>query len=210
MKKTLLSLMALSFVCTGLVQAQSPPANAPRICLVDLQRVFDEYDKYQALKKSFEAEAAQMEATLKAKGERLQQQQKEAQKLEPGGASFEAAEKAILQARGDFEAYKAASQRQLARRDSEALKAIYSEVSVAVGQFASAYKMDFVMKYNSKKLSDATNDQETFNAMNGPFIYTNDNYDITNRIVTHLNKQYQQQSGNRSAVRPVSNTRTRQ
>lgn len=211
MKKSFLSLLLLTCVCTGMVQAQGQaPQTGHRIGLVDLGKIVKDYSKFAAMQKSMEAEVAKIQAELNGKGERLQKLVTDAKRFEPSTPQYEAAEKAILEARGDIEAYKAAAQRKAARRESEMLRDVYTDITEAVGLYAGHYKLDFVMKYNSQKATDSMTPQETFNLMQNTFLYTKQGHDITPSILKYLNDKYSKSGGNTSAVRPASNTRPRQ
>ena len=215
MKKSFLSLLLLTSVCTGMVQAQGQApqtSTGHRIGLVDLGKVVKDYAKFADMQKTMEAEVARIQAELTAKGERLQKLVTEAKRFEPSTPQYEAAEKAILEARGDIEAFKAAAQRKAARQESEMLREVYTDITKAVGLYAEYRKLDFVMKYNSQKAANSMTPQETFNLMQNTFLYSSNGNDITGPIVKYLNDEFAKKSrpAGRSAVRPASNTRPRQ
>ncbi|MEZ6130002.1 MAG: OmpH family outer membrane protein [Planctomycetaceae bacterium] len=216
MKKSLLTLLALAAMLTAnAVQAQpNASTTGHRIGLIDMAHVFQNYKKFEGLRSALQAEIEQSDAEAKQMVERLQKMQEEMKKFDSGGPQFEQAERAILDQKGEFDSFRAATQRKLARRESEMFKIVYTDVTAAVKLYAEYAKYDHVMRFNRKGIDDTTNPQEAVQTMNKTFIYWNASNDITDKVLGYLNDSYAKSSGaapapapgGQNAIRPVSRT----
>ena len=118
MKKSVLTLLALTVLSFGTVQAQgtAAPTTGHRIGLIDMAHVFQNYNKFEGLRNELQAEIEKSDAEANAMVERLQKMQGELAKYDSGGAQYETAERQILDEKGKFDSFRASTQRQLARR----------------------------------------------------------------------------------------------
>ena len=212
MKKIILSLLAVAVIAaTGSAQAQGQSAaqassGGHRIGLIDMAHVFQNYEKFESLRNGLQAEIEKSDAEAKSMVERLQKMQEEIKKFDAGGPQYETAEKQILNQKGEFDAFRAATQRRLARRESEMFKVIYTDVTAAVKLYAEYARFDHVMRYNRKGIDATTNPQDAVQTMNKTFIYTKSENDITETVLKYLNKQYKE-SGGRVGAQSASSTR---
>ena len=207
MKKMMLSMLAITMVAsTSIVQAQDggKPALAHKVGLIDMAHVFQNYTKFEALRNDMQAEIQRSEAQGKQMMERLQKMQEEIKKFDAGSGQYEQAEKVILEEKGKFDAFRAGTQRQLARRESEMFKVIYGDVTSAVTKYAQYAKFTHVMRFNRKGIDDSTSPQEAVQTMNKTFIYWNAENDITDKVLRYLNSNYAKVSGGPSNIRTVS------
>lgn len=199
MKKIFFSLLSVAVITAfGATQAQTnapKPGPGHRVGLIDMAHVFQKYNKFEALRNDLQAEIEKSDAEAKQMVERLQRMQTEIKKFDAGGAKYEQAEKQILEQKGEFDAFRAATQRRLARRESEMFKTIYTDVTAAVKLYAEYAKFDHVMRYNRKGIDDTSNPQEAVQTMNKTFIYTKKENDITDPVLDYLNRKYGQSGG---------------
>lgn len=214
MKQLILTLLAVAVTATtGAVQAQSPaPTKGHRVGLIDMAHVFQHYKKFEELRSGLQAEIEKSDAEAKVMVERLQKMQVEIKKFDAGSPEYEQREKQLLDLKGEFDAFRAATQRRLARRESETFKVIYTDVTKAVKLYAEYAHFDHVMRYNRKGIEEITNPQEAVQTMNKTFIYTSSENDITEVVLQYLNKPYA--SGDPAAKTPKNTAlpagRTRQ
>ncbi|GAB5440790.1 MAG: hypothetical protein Fues2KO_11390 [Fuerstiella sp.] len=209
MKKLILSLLALAVISSANVAPVMAQNAGHRIGLIDMAHVFQNYAKFEDLRNGLQAEIEKSDAEAKVKVERLQKMQVAIKKFDAGSTQYEAAEKQILEEKGNFDAFRAATQRRLARRESEMFKTIYTDVTAAVKLYAEHAKYDHVMRFNSKGIDDTTSPQEAVQTMNKTFIFTKKENDITNTVLGYLNQQYNKSKGSVPA-RQASNTGSKQ
>ena len=221
MQKTVYSLLAacaVALASPALAQNAAPPAAASkdttphRIGLIDMAEVFQGYKKFEELRQGLQAEIEESDAQAKGMIEKLQKLQAEVaeKKFAPGSAQFEVAEKQLLQGKSDFEAFRAATQRKLARRESEMFKVIYADTTTAVGKYADYAKYTIVMRFDRKDIDENTAPQEAVQRMNKQIVYYRSTEDITDVVLNFLNKEYAKNSpaeGEKAAIRPVSGTK---
>ena len=212
MKKTILALLSLAVIATNSpLQAQSngpEPGPGHRVGLIDMAHVFQNYKKFESLRNELQAEIEKSDAEAKQLLERLQKMQADIKKFDAGSPQYEQAERQVLEQKGEFDAFRASTQRRLARRESEMFKTIYTDVTAAVKLYAEYAKFDHVMRFNRKGIDDTTSPQEAVQTMNKTFIYTKESNDITDPVLSYLNKTYAK-SGGGTPAREASATRTR-
>jgi Skp family chaperone for outer membrane proteins len=191
-KQLLLTLLAVAVTATtGAVQAQnSAPTKGHRVGLIDMAHVFQNYKKFEELRSGLQAEIEKSDAEAKVMVERLQKMQVEIKKFDAGSPEYEQREKQLLDLKGEFDAFRAATQRRLARKESETFKVIYTDVTKAVKLYAEYAHFDHVMRFNRKGIEEITNPQEAVQTMNKTFIYTSSENDITDVVLQYLNKPY--------------------
>ena len=96
----------------GAKPAAPPKETGPhRVGLVDMAEVFQGYKKFEDLRAELTAEIEKSDAQAKTMVERMQKMQQDMidQKLAPGSAQYEQGEKGLLDAKGEFEAFRAAT-----------------------------------------------------------------------------------------------------
>lgn len=211
----LLAAVAVSLVTPVFAQDAAPSASKDasphRVGLVDMAEVFQGYKKFEDLRSELQAEIEKSDAEAKLMVERMQKMQQEMveSKLAPGSIQYEQGEKALLDLKGEFEAFRAATQRKLARRESEMFKVIYSDTTKMVEKYAKFAKFTVVIRFDRKDINDETAPNEALQWMNKQVVYYRTDDDITNVVLDTLNKQYESsgKTTDVSPVKPVSRTK---
>ncbi len=192
----------------GKTEAAGKNDGPHKVGLIDMAEVFQGYKKFEALRNQLQAEIEQSDAEAKAMIEKLQKLQVEIQeqKFTPGSPQFEQAEKQLLDGKAAFESFRAATQRKLARRESEMFKVIYSDTTKAVSLYADYAKYTVVMRFDRKDIDDNTPPSEAVQRMNKQVVFYRSSDDITDVVLTYLNKEYDKSSGGntRASVVPAS------
>ena len=214
----LLTAATVSFASPILAQdAAKPPAgNTPpakdasphRVGLVDMAEVFQGYKKFEDMRAELQAEIEKSDAEAKLMVERMQKMQQEMMesKLAPGSPQYEQGEKALLDAKGEFEAFRAATQRKLARRESEMFKVIYADTTNMVKKYAEFAKFTVVIRFDRKDINDETAPSEAVQRMNKQVVYYRGEDDITDVVLSTLNKQYESTNSPGASTPPVRRT----
>jgi len=210
----LVAALAANSMVPVLAQDAAKPAAAPvakdttphRVGLVDMAEVFQGYKKFEDLRAELSAEIEKSDAEAKLMVEKMQKMQVEMQesKLAPGSPQYELAEKGLLDAKGEFEAFRAATQRKLARRESEMFKVIYSDTTTMVKKYAEYAKYTMVVRFDRKDIDENTAPAEAVQRMNKQVVYYRADDDITDVVLQTLNKQYEGSAGAKAA--PVRQT----
>ncbi len=168
-----------------------------RVGLIDMAKVFEGYSKFKVLRDELAAEIERSDAEARVMVEKMQGMQKEMQEsgLQPGSAEYEAKEKQILDAKGEFEAFRAATQRKLARRESEMFKEIYADTTAMIRKYAEWAEYTVVIRFDSKDIEDDTPPAEAVQRMNKQVVFYQPDNDITGVVLQSLNKQYEGSAG---------------
>jgi Skp family chaperone for outer membrane proteins len=211
----LFAAIALSGVTSAVAQTPEQQPDVPhRVGLIDMAEVFQGYKKFEDLRTTLNTEIQKSDAEAKVMIEKLQKLQADFNKLadtySPGSAQYEQAEKGLLQEKGKFDAFRAATQRRLARKESEMFKIVYSDTTTLVSQYAEYFKYTIVVRFDRKDIDENTPPAEAVQRMNKQIVYHRTQDDITDRVLQVLNERYTKNGGTAapaaSAIRPVSNT----
>lgn len=214
MKKLVFALLAACAVSLTAQAQNNPPAaarTAPAgssfVGLIDMAEVFQGYKKFESLRTELQAEIDKSDAEARGKLEALQKLQTEIneKKFAPGSAQFEQAERQLLEAKGEFEAFRAATQRKLARRESEMFKTIYADTTNAVTLYADYKKYTVVLRFDRKGIDENTPPQEAVQRMNKQVVFYRAEDDITDTVLKYLNSEYEK-SGGKVPARAASAT----
>ncbi len=193
----MLATLALAYQSPLTAQEAAPAAPAAdrspsRVGLIDMPMVFEGYDKFKVLRDELSAEIEKSDAEAKVMVERMQQKQKDLQEsgLQPGSPEYEQAERGLLDAKGEFESFRAATQRRLARRESDMFKVIYADASGMVQRYAEHVGYTVVIRFDSKGIEDETAPAEAVQRMNKQVVYHRPENDITKIVLSALNREY--------------------
>ncbi len=198
MKKVILSL-ALVATITGLsvspqaAHAQGQPAPIPhKVGLIDMAHIFKNYHKFndrrEALKKEIESSDKKARAMLI----KLQELDKKVKSKEFGNTSPQKKQwrNELIQATTAYQQFRTEEQTKFLEKESGIYKDIYIEVSDAVRVYAEFYKYTLVLRWNRSGVESAKDAKSILGGMNRLVIYARQGNDITDRILDHLNKQY--------------------
>lgn len=204
----LIGVLAAGILTPVTAQETAKPAkdaSPHRVGLVDMAEVFQGYKKFEDLRAGLAAEIEKSDAEAKVMVEEMQKMQQEIteSQLAPGSPQYEQAEKALLEKKGEFEAFRAATQRKLARRESEMFKVIYADTTSMVRKYAEYAKYTVVIRFDRKDIDENTPPAEAVQRMNKQVVFHRTEDDITDVVLSTLNKQYAGQ-GEKSATRAVA------
>ncbi|MFN9291102.1 MAG: OmpH family outer membrane protein [Planctomyces sp.] len=194
--------LAVGFQLPAIAQEAARPAAKPaaekerapsRVGLIDMAKVFEGYAKFKVLRDELAAEIEKSDAEARVMVEKMQAMQKELQEsgFQPGSAEYERAEKGLLDAKGEFEAFRAATQRKLARRESEMFKVIYADTTSMIRKYAEWAEYTVVIRFDSKDIEEDTPPAEAVQRMNKQVVVYRAENDITDIVLQSLNKAYQ-------------------
>jgi len=189
---------ALLVLVTGLawvpaaVQAEGRAPDSPhRIALIDMARVFKNYKKFEALREELKGDLTKSEEKFKLMAEQIRKEQTELKGFKEGTDEFAQKEKLVMQHTTQAEAFRKTQQRDLIRREAQIYKTVYLEVADAVQKYASHFNYTLVLRFTSDDVDQTDNPEEVMRGLNKQVVYYRPNDDITNSIVSFLNRSYQ-------------------
>ncbi len=210
MKKTV-SVVALA-CCIGLAapaMGQSQPAAAPaapvKIGLVDMARVFKEYNKFEDMRASLKAEMEVALAEAKRIAAEAEKVKEELKLLKAGSAEYIKRESDLAQLSSDFETKRKLANVQYQRKEAEIFQDIYVDSVGVIKLYAEHFKFSMVMRFNSAEL-DKTNPSSLANGLNKLVIYHRPQDDITDAVIDYLNRKYTpvNPAAGRAATKPAT------
>lgn len=202
--KKIVIVVALTF-CVGLtapVMGQSKPTTGTpttgtpavkslpvKIGLVDMTRVFNEYNKFKDMQSALQAEALGLKAEtdgIAAQAKRIRQ---ELGLLKPGAPEFNKLEATLAQLSSDFAAKQKIGQLSIRRKEADIFKNIYVDATAVVQMYAKHFEFTMVMRFNSAKL-DQNDNASVANGLSKLVIYHRHQDDITDPVIDYLNRKY--------------------
>jgi len=194
MKKVLLSTLAVAVVVgsTQQVRAQENAHPPHQIGLIDMAFVFQEYDKFKLLREDLKAELEKSDAQARDMAQKMQTLQVRMKDLKQGGDEYVEQETKLLNMKSRFEAFRAAEQRRLMRRESEIYKTIYLEVADAVRDYAKYYHYTLILRFSRKGVDDTAVPGDVVQGMNRLVVYYEQGDDVTDKVLAFLNRKYGQ------------------
>ena len=195
MKKTV-SVVALA-CCIGLTApamgqtqpAAAAPAGPVKIGLVDMARVFKEYNKFEDMRASLKAEMETALAEAKAIAAKAEKVKEELKLLKAGSADYIKRESDLAQLSSDFETKRKLANVQYQRKEAEIFQDIYVDSVGVIKLYAEHFKFSMVMRFNSAEL-DKSNPSSLANGLNKLVIYHRPQDDITDAVIDYLNRKY--------------------
>lgn len=195
MKKTV-SAVALA-CCIGLTApaigqtqpATAAPAAPVKIGLVDMARVFKEYNKFEDMRASLKAEMEVALAEAKAIAAQAEKVKEELKLLKPGSAEYIKRESDLAQLSSDFETKRKLANVQYQRKEAEIFQDIYVDSVGVIKLYAEHFKFSMVMRFNSAEI-DKSDPKTLANGLNKLVIYHRPQDDITDAVIDYLNRKY--------------------
>jgi Skp family chaperone for outer membrane proteins len=169
--------------------AAAAPAAPVKIGLVDMARVFKEYNKFEDMRASLKAEMETALAEAKSIAAKAEKVKEELKLLRAGSAEYIKREADLAQLSSDFETKRKLANVQYQRKEAEIFQDIYVDSVGVIKLYAEHFKFSMVMRFNSAEL-DKTNPSSLANGLNKLVIYHRPQDDITDAVIDYLNRKY--------------------
>jgi outer membrane protein len=181
----------LAWVPAAVLAEERAPDSPHRIALIDMARVFKNYKKFEALREELKGDLTKSEDKFKLMAEQIRKEQNELKGFKEGTEEYAQKEKQVLNHTTQAEAFRKTQQRDLIRREAQIYKTVYLEVADAVQKYASHFNYTLVLRFTSDDVEGTENPEEVMRGLNKQVVYYRPNDDITNKIVSFLNRNYQ-------------------
>ncbi|MCA8987715.1 MAG: OmpH family outer membrane protein [Planctomycetaceae bacterium] len=172
--------------------AQGTAAAQPKktVGLIDMAHLFKEYRKFSDLRDQLRNDIKASDEKAKQLAEQLQAMQAKMKELKEGTPDYQQLESQLIQQSTQFEAFRKTQQKDFLRRESKIYKDVYMEVVEAVGQYASYYNYDVIIRFSRDGVEETDNAQELIQNMNRQVVWFNKGIDITDAVLKYLNQKY--------------------
>ena len=155
------------------------------IVFVNTDSLLNNYDFFKDARTAFEQKRTQLDVDLNTKGATLQREIQIFQQQAPGMIAAEAQAKQLqLQKRGaDFEQQRQQAINSLGEEEAKKNKELYDNISSYIQKYNRENGYHFVLGYSQ----------------GGGILYANPDLDVTQKIITGLNKEYKDKQGTTKA-----------
>lgn len=174
------------------------------IGLIDMAHLFKEYKKFGDLREQLRNDIKASDEQAKAMGENIQNLQRQLKDgtYKEGSPEYQQLESKLISQGTQFETFRKTQQRDFLRRESKIYKDVYLEVVEAVGQYASYYNYDVIVRFSRDNVGETDNAQELIQNMNRQVVWHNNGIDITDAVLKYLNQRYTPVAGNPEGAAP--------
>ena len=209
MKRTITALSTIALLAGITISAQSqgqtPAAStAPlpvKIGLVDMAKVFKDYDKFNDMREALKGEMQTQLEQAQSIAAEAKKVTDELALIKKGTEKYITLEQRLARLSSDFETKRKLAQANYVRREAEIFEKIYTESTAIIEQYAKYYKYTLILRFNSEPVN-AEDPKSLAASLNKLVIYNRPNDDLTGAIVGHLNKSYVKKTG--QLARPVT------
>ena len=190
-----MSLIAISFVATSVLFGQTG-GGAPRVAVVNIPVVSEQYRKTAELEAEFEEMRKTLSSerdALKDRIDRISLSLKE--ELKPGSEAYRARRRELAMLQAEMEWFIETESARVERGLAESLREIFNDIRGAVHVVAESRGLDLVLA--SDQLPEATADspgQMRQQIMLQKVLYWHPRVDITDEVVARLNADYDRES----------------
>ena len=186
-----------AMLIVGQVQGQTekPAAAVPtKIGLVDMARVFKEYEKFARLREDLEAQKGSLVDSAKQAKAAATKIAEEMKQFGQDSDEYRTREERITKLSTEFETRARITQRDLARKEAEIFETVYVEASDVIARYAKHFNYTLILRFNSEQI-DAENPQKLANGLNKLVLYNRPQDDITDPVVEALNREFAKKAG---------------
>jgi len=184
---------SLAVASPALAQQAAPAAaakdGAARIGLIDMAKVFQNYEKFKDLTEGLNAEGKTRAEGRKQLAEQAKKIAEEIKEYKQGTPEYIELEAKFAQLQSQFAAQEKLDGVNFNRKQAEIFEKTYVEVTNVVGIYAKHFGFSLVVRFNSEAL-EAGNPQKLTSGLNKLVIYHRPQDDITDAVVEYLNRQY--------------------
>jgi Skp family chaperone for outer membrane proteins len=194
-----LGIVAAAVVSVALVPlaATEPPVArdvpaVPRIGLVDVAEVFNNYRKFQVLRDELQAELAERDRKASGMAAQIKQMQNrlESDNVRQGSPEHQRLRRELAVATAEFEDFRQSAQDELRRKEAQNFKTIWLEVADAVGEHAEEQGLTLVLRFDRGELPDVQDPAKLIQSIQCLSLYHRPDDDITDAILDRLNRRY--------------------
>ena len=180
---------------SGTGAAAKPTAPAPAIFgTIDIEAVFNAYDKVKSQKEEFKAAAVvKHNELLKIKTD-AEQIGAALQKLNPSSIDAKKYQDQLTELSAKLEAGRASAEREFTARETEMLATLYKEVQAMVARVAEYKGMTYVVQVSNAPIA-GSDPNSVMAAMARTVVYADNRNDITKDVVFNLNRNYKAAGG---------------
>jgi Skp family chaperone for outer membrane proteins len=189
----------IALAAPALAQTGAPPANTPKpsqpyggVGVIDLKYVFDNYKRFQEMKKALDVEVQAAEADVKARKEQIDQLVEMLKKsgFKSGSQEYLAQEDEIRRKNLDLKGLIDKQKATFVRRESAIYAQCYDEIKKESTSYAAQYGFGLILRFNGEGIENPLSPKDVMAELNKPVVIVHPNNDITWHVTNALNIRY--------------------
>lgn len=163
---------------------------AQNIAVIDVAKIFEEYQLTQDLEGAFDKQQRELTAEAENRRKSLDQMRKSLAAFDPASEEFARREKELYQSEVEYQVWSSYEEKRLKSEHKNWLRRIYADTQRIIGDVARSRGVDVVLTYD-RLMEDAPDSTALRQQiLLQKVIYHSDRVDITGEVLTRLNNEY--------------------
>jgi len=179
-------------VGTPAAKAQQPPAARPSVAIIDLTYIFENHQRFGAMKEDMKRDVKAAEETLKNRSKEVQGLGERLRTFQKGSRDYKELEEELASRSADLSVQAKLQQKQFLEREAKMYYNVYREIIDAVHYYAQRNNIQIVLRFNGAPV-DTNDPQEVLKELNKAIVWHTPTVDITPYILAQLNRTPQRQ-----------------
>jgi len=190
-----LAIVFLNLVPLTATQAGQPSVRPPRVAVINLAAVFEQYVMTQDLEQLFAQRRQDVKAAADTKQDNISVMKNALEQFKPGSADYKSREEELVRAEINYQVWAEVQDRRLKAEHKSWLERIYKDTQETVSKIASDRGIDLVLTY--RDLDPGAPDSVAFKQqiLLRTVIYANKRVDLTEETIRLLDGDYRQKGG---------------
>ena len=200
MRKVVFCVVAiLVCLCPSLLdttQAKEPagaiasPSKGLKVGVVDLNGVFEKYEKRKAFDAQLKEQEKQCQKNITDRKKELISLSEKIQLLDPGSEARKKDEETFEKKNMELESYAKFAEKSLTKKYKDYFESLYTEVCKEVEDIGKREQYDLIIKKEEPELQSSGISELQFKVGIKTVLYNSDAVDITSRVIDNLNKRF--------------------
>ena len=193
------SILCLCLFALGDLQAKEAggviaPSRGIKIGVVDLNVVFEKYEKRKASDAQLKEQEKQYQKIINDKKKELVGLNEKIQLLDLGSESRKRDEETFEKKNMELESYAKFAEKSLMKKYKDYFGSLYTEVCKEVEDIGKREQYDLIIKKEEPELQSGGISELQFKVGIKTVLYHSESVDITNQVINNLNKKYSETS----------------
>jgi Skp family chaperone for outer membrane proteins len=176
-------------------QGQGRPSGH-NIAVVDVSIIFKKHARFLGMIEKFKKDVQGAEAKLKTEFDQIKALQEQLKGLTPGSPDYKQMEQRIAHSGADWQVKQQTQKKDLMEYEGRIYFQVYREIDDSVKRFAQKNEIALVLRYASDPVDDPNDRNEIVRGINKSVVYVDPRLDITDWILTDLNRSSAAGAGN--------------
>lgn len=164
--------------------------NAPKIGVVNISKVFDNYKKKRVLEEDLRVTREQKSRVLREKDKEIKRLADEIKMLELGSDVRKKREAEFEKKQVEFRSFTEVTSAALGDRKREITEKLYLEIAAAVEEYGRSNGFDLIIKWENVEIKSDNMEELLYKINQKTVLYAAETVDITQQIIDMVNNKY--------------------